>query len=159
MFKKIRTDKRGFTPVELMVVILAIGILALVSVLFLNSSQAKARDAKRLIDIRRIQTGLELYQVQYGGYPQTTQSLVLGKEPFMKLCDSSSGSFVAGSTPCVNTFIEPIPSDPLVSKNYVFYGTTEGYSLQFETEKASTIGAAGAYYAHSGTIDQVASPK
>jgi len=53
--------KRGFTLVELLVVIAIIGLLSTLAFISLNSARAKARDAKRVSDVRQIQSALELY--------------------------------------------------------------------------------------------------
>jgi len=61
--------KSGFTLIELLVVIAIIGLLASIVLVSLNSARAKARDAKRIADIRQIQAALEMYYDQNGTYP------------------------------------------------------------------------------------------
>lgn len=66
-------NKKGFTLVELLVVIAIIGLLATLAFVSLNSARAKARDAKRVSDVRQVQSALELYynnQVEPGYPPQ-----------------------------------------------------------------------------------------
>jgi prepilin-type N-terminal cleavage/methylation domain-containing protein len=63
--------KKGFTLIELLVVIAIIGILATVSVIALQASRARARDAKRLADIKQLQSALALYQHDAETYPAT----------------------------------------------------------------------------------------
>jgi len=58
--------------IELLVVIAIIGILAAVVLVSLNSARAKSRDAKRLSDIRQIQTALELFYNDNNSYPTAT---------------------------------------------------------------------------------------
>ncbi len=74
-----RFEKKGFTLIELLVVIAIIGILSSVVLVSLNSSRAKARDAKRLSDIGQIQTALALYLDSKGEYPANVAALVTEK--------------------------------------------------------------------------------
>jgi len=64
-------NKKGFTLIELLVVIAIIGLLSTLSVLALNSARARSRDAKRITDIKQIQTALEMYYSDAGYYPAT----------------------------------------------------------------------------------------
>lgn len=64
-------NKKGFTLVELLVVVAIIGILAAISVVALNTARARARDSRRVADVRQIQTALELYYNDMGTYPGT----------------------------------------------------------------------------------------
>lgn len=63
--------KKGFTLIELLVVIAIIGILATVSVIALQASRSRARDAKRLADVKQMQSALALYQHDAETYPAT----------------------------------------------------------------------------------------
>lgn len=56
-----KNNRKGFTLVELLVVIAIIGLLATIAFLSLNRARSKARDAKRVSDVRQIQSALELY--------------------------------------------------------------------------------------------------
>jgi type II secretion system protein G len=61
---------KGFTLIELLVVVAIIGILATVVLSSLSSARERARDAKRLADVKTIQTALEMYANDNGGeYP------------------------------------------------------------------------------------------
>ncbi len=62
-------NKRGFTLIELLVVIAIIGLLSTLAVVSLNSARKKARDTKRVADIRTLQSALELYATENEQYP------------------------------------------------------------------------------------------
>lgn len=53
-------NQRGFTLIELLVVIAIIGLLSSVVLSSLNSAREKSRDARRLSDVKQMQTALEL---------------------------------------------------------------------------------------------------
>ena len=60
---------QGFTLIELLVVIAIIGILSSVVLASLNTARTKARDAKRVSDVRQIQLALEMYYDDNSNYP------------------------------------------------------------------------------------------
>lgn len=65
---------RGFTIVELLIVIVVIAILAAISVVAYTGIQERARDADRTSDINAIHKAIELYAADYeksnGSYPK-----------------------------------------------------------------------------------------
>jgi prepilin-type N-terminal cleavage/methylation domain-containing protein len=67
--KSANNKKKGFTLVELLVVIAIIGLLSTLSVIALGNARQKARDAKRVADIKQIQTSLELFYSDARSYP------------------------------------------------------------------------------------------
>ena len=70
-------NNKGFTLIELLVVISIIALLSSVVFASLSVSRSKARDAKRISDVRQIRNALELYRNDYGSYPtDLTSSLV-----------------------------------------------------------------------------------
>lgn len=105
--------QKGFTLIELLVVIAIIGLLSTLAVVALTSARAKARDAKRISDVKQMQTALELYFADQGQkYPNG--SLVLGTGDSLVLC--SGGFKKAGNdTECgasFATFMGKVPRDP-----------------------------------------------
>lgn len=60
---------RGFTIVELLIVIVVIGILAALVIVTYNGIQQKARDTERKTDINAIASHMEAYNAQNGRYP------------------------------------------------------------------------------------------
>lgn len=60
---------KGFTLVELLVVISIIAVLSVVGMALFTSAQKNARDARRRLDIKAIHNALEMYYNQNGSYP------------------------------------------------------------------------------------------
>ena len=55
-----KIKQRGFTLIELLVVIAIIGLLSTMAVVSLNSARGKARDARRVSDVKQLSTILEM---------------------------------------------------------------------------------------------------
>ena len=66
------TKKQAFTLIELLVVIAIIGILATLAVVSLQNARSRARDSKRIADVRQMQTALELYFNDWNTYPTSS---------------------------------------------------------------------------------------
>ena len=71
---KIFKEKHGFTLIELMVVIAIIGILSTLAVVSLGNARVRARDSKRLADMRSLQSALEIYYTDQQSYPAEAAS-------------------------------------------------------------------------------------
>ena len=67
--KKSKRFFTGFTLLELLVVIAIIALISLFAYAAVNQSRMKARDAKRMSDIKEIEKALQLYYEDYGYYP------------------------------------------------------------------------------------------
>lgn len=68
MNKKI-SNQKGFTIIELLIVIVVIGILAGLVLNTFRGIQARARDTERQTDINAIATQLEVFHTDNGNYP------------------------------------------------------------------------------------------
>ncbi|MDP3970361.1 MAG: prepilin-type N-terminal cleavage/methylation domain-containing protein [bacterium] len=66
--------RKGFTLIELLIVIAIIGLLATLAIVSLTTAQQKARDTKRIADLKQLQNATELYfsEVTPGSYPAAT---------------------------------------------------------------------------------------
>ena len=128
-------DKKGFTLVELIVVIAIIGLLSSVVLASLTSARESGRDAKRKLDLKQLENALELYYDQFGSYTQ----------PESWCNDYSTGANGGCSNPTgtdwdadsdlrdlvTNGFITSLPVDPLNDAIYRY--TYEPWNLNEPT--------------------------
>ena len=66
--------QQGFTLIEVTVVISIIGLLASVLLVSFVGVREKARDSRRLADMRQVITALDIYYNEYGRYPDVSAS-------------------------------------------------------------------------------------
>ena len=81
MIRRIKHDNRGFTLIELMVVVIILGILALYITPKIMGEPEKAKRVKTKMDIATLETALKMYKLDNGVYPSTEQGLKALVEP------------------------------------------------------------------------------
>ena len=96
-------NKKGFTLIELLVVIAIIGILSSIVLVSLGSAREKARDARRMSDIRQVVTAQQMY---YGD-----------QEAYF------TNDGVADGIPAIGTYLIAL-DDPQSTKHYVWINNT-----------------------------------
>lgn len=158
-------NKKGFTLIELLVVIGIIGILSTLALLSLGNARQKARDAKRLSDIRQVQTALELYYGDANKYPvqgSTASPIILGSASGYTL--SSGAGFAADGSESAKLFMGQVPNDPVDDQYYEYHSTNadgsdctsgrcEYYEITFTLEKNAAGLDAGPHTAIPGGIN------
>lgn len=115
---KIFKNQKGFTLIEMLVVIAIISILIGIGINTFTIAQKKARDVRRKADLRNIQTALELYKGDNGVY-----YVVAAGDTFR----ASGGNLTSGTSFVKNYLSDKIPLDPSPNKAYYYIsanGTT-----------------------------------
>ncbi len=131
--------KKGFTLVEMLVVIALIGALAIAAMTALNPlfQIKKARDTQRKTDLAKLQAVLELHRSDQGSYPASP------------LPSCGSALTVSGTT-----YIKAIPCDPTTSAAYTYTIIASGYNLiaclentaDLQKDAVDVCGGAGVSY-------------
>lgn len=141
-----KIKRQGFTLIELLVVIAIIGLLSTLAVVALGNARTKARDAKRMSDLKQLQTALELYYTDQNAYPGTTgapgtavANAELGTGNYA--CLNASGWLAAG---CGSAYMGSVPAGPSNAEFYKYTsGATSTYTIT-ATLEGSVSGLSGA---------------
>ena len=110
--------KRGFTLVELLVVISIIGILSSFVSYSIGNAQAKGRDSRRKSDLDTIKKALELAK---------TDSTASAFYPKCVTYTTNECTIAASTTnPAMSTtYLSTVPKDPKTSINYTYHPTPD----------------------------------
>lgn len=122
--KKRNLNNKGFTIVELLIVIVVIGILALLVITTYSGIQAKARNSKRASDIKSLQTQIEAYFSQNGFYPSRT--------------DLNTASWLSTNMKSLDQNALIDPSNATQSKTLVASPAAKSYSYAVTQSDGST---------------------
>ncbi|MEK9154855.1 MAG: type II secretion system protein [Patescibacteria group bacterium] len=132
---KLKNSVKGFTLIEMLIVIAIIGVLASVSLVALGSARSSARDARRISDIASVQSALELYYTKCGFYPGGVNCAAGNPTTWGALQTSLVGA-------AAGLGINSIPNDPISSKTY-YYGVAQAsgqnYIAGTQLEKDNTV--------------------
>ncbi len=102
--------KKGFTLIELLIVIAIIGLLATLAIVSLTTAQRKARDARRVADLKQLQNAVEVYYSEVAQYPLTASSTTFGASA--TAVDTVSTWTDFGSSSVIGGYITNVPIDP-----------------------------------------------
>ena len=111
----------GFTLIEIMVVILIIGLLALMVVPRLRGVADRAKRTKAQADIQELKQALDRYYLDNGSYPTTDQGL-------QALVSPPTAGRVPSNYEQVG-YIEKLPSDPW-GNQYFYQSDGSSYALK-----------------------------
>jgi len=119
--------KRGFTFIEVLVVITIISVLMAVGVTNFRIANQKARDGRRKSDLEQIRAALELYRTDQGTYPITAG------------WPGAGNSLEADGI----TYMGEIPDDSLEGYDYSYSSDGLSYSLCAALELETSGSCAG----------------
>lgn len=114
MYEMVRMKSQGgFTLIEMLIVIVIVGILSTLTLVALGPVQRQGRDARRLSDVRQVQTLVELYYSKKGEYPSGSG----GSGSWDDLKTALTGASLGATK---------IPNDPSSGRSYEYGASSDG---------------------------------
>ncbi len=167
--KIFNSPRRGFTIIELVLVVAIIGILATIILAGLSTNQRTKRDAKRLADIRQLQAAIQLYYNAHNKFPATpTDDDCISRADTTKGLGNtncavlSDAGFTSAASSSGVIYMANIPKNPQPNGNLGGYQyarqasdgviTTDAYEIEFELEGKVDKFVAGDYVAYQDGI-------
>ncbi len=130
---------RGFTLIELLTVLAIIGLLSSIAFAAFSEARTRARDSKRLQEMKQVVTAIELYKSQNAGAAPAQGGAMYG-------CDTST-CLATLTDELVSNFMPAIPMDPRYGNvgnfgyRYSRCTNTSQFSILYYSEKkAATAG-------------------
>jgi len=128
-------DRRGFTLIELMVVMVVIAILATAVMLSLGQRTVEAKRTRALSDLHELDQALEMLKIHVGRYPATEEGLqALLTAPALDNPDAWQGPYLSRR--------KTVPKDPW-GHEYVYRCPGEEYPESFDLYSLGADGAPG----------------
>lgn len=133
--------KKGFTLIELMIVIAVIAILATMSLFGLSNAQKSARDTQRLQVMNSMRSALQKYYTDNNGYPATVGfATMMGN--INQYLGSASDPNCGGTPLALPTAAAAgtswVPGGNCTNVTYTYAGAATGYTLTLNKEGGGT---------------------
>jgi general secretion pathway protein G len=113
---------RGFTLVELLIVIIIIAVLAAVVVPKFVNSGARSREAALKSNLKLYRNAIDLFKNDTGAFPATLADLAATSPPANGL-DSAGASKAITAADYKGPYVEAVEKDPVSGNNFT-YSTT-----------------------------------
>ena len=160
--------RKGFTLIELMVVISIISLLSSVIFTSTNSIRISSRDSQRLLQVREFQKALEMYYYNEGGYP-ISYDMTAGTSFRAHTIESTNPEHWSKLVEAMKPYLNDFPVDPIndPASKYTFFSSYytplgEWYYLTYSLENpgifeeqdgANSWGCAGSYLDNPNVIE------
>lgn len=115
-----KVSSKGFTLVELLVVLAIIGVLSTLLTANFVGVRQRGRDAQRKSDLRQMQSALQFYHTDQSNYPFANQNNTLG--------NCNNGTSLKSPDCTTSDYLEKIPKDPS-GASYYYASTGSTYSI------------------------------
>ena len=144
-----RTFRKGFTLVEILIVVIILGILAAIVIPQFTNASEDARQSSLTSQLQTLRSQVELYKLQHrDAYPTTDGTADATKWSWSLLTAKTNEDGSTTGTPQLGPYLQQTPTNPLNDSTTVAAAAASGVGFVFTTDgKIKGVTKAGAEFA------------
>jgi general secretion pathway protein G len=137
----LRNIKKGFTLVELLIVIIIIAVLAAIAIPKFSNSSQRSKESSLRANLKLVRNAIDLFRADTGAFPATMAGLTASTTSGLS---AAAATCTIAATDWRGPYLQAVPVDP-VSGSALTYGTTTA-NVGTVTSSATGNGLDGTAY-------------
>ena len=129
----LRNIKKGFTLVELLIVIIIIAVLAAIAIPKFSNSSTRSKESSLRANLKLVRNAIDLFRADTGAFPATMAGLTASTTSGL---NAAAATCTIAATDWRGPYLQAVPVDP-VSGSAMTYGTS---ATDVGTVKSSATG-------------------
>ncbi|MCE5315395.1 MAG: prepilin-type N-terminal cleavage/methylation domain-containing protein [Armatimonadota bacterium] len=117
-------SKRGFTLVELLVVVVVLAVLAAIVLPKFMDSGKRSKESAQASDLKIIRNAVQLFYTDTGYYPATLDDLTQEAAASVKVYDSGSAVTLPTASDYHGPYLQEVPDDPVSGSAFAYTNST-----------------------------------
>ena len=135
------TNRKGFTLVEILIVVIILGILAAIVIPQFTSASEDARKSSLQSQLQTLRSQVELYKLQHRDSYPTNDGKATGTWDWSKLTGKTDDTGAASSAAtAVGPYLQQIPVNSLTNKSTVAAAASTSVGFVFEASTGKLFG-------------------
>jgi general secretion pathway protein G len=137
----LRNIKKGFTLVELLIVIIIIAVLAAIAIPKFSSSSQRSKESSLRANLKLVRNAIDLFRADTGAFPASMAGLTTATTSGLS---AAAATCTIAATDWRGPYLQAVPVDP-VSGSALTYGTATN-NVGTVTSSATGNGLDGTAY-------------